>query len=290
MIEQISNAVKFLAFFTESKLGKTGLTVTVDVYGPGETLLVEAGSAVEIGGGLYRYILASGSTGDVGEYVCLFKTATDTVDLQHIPALWVVGRAGVENLDAAISTRLSTAGYTAPTTPPTVGAIAAEVWDTVAADHDTAGTTGEALNAAGSASDPLLNAVPGSYASGTAGAALGRIGTGRISTVSPVAQNGDVTVVQGDDYSVSSGRALSWTEEGGAWPTLTDAAEIWIAVAGDEFTVEALAGSPTVIRAELTEADTASIATGVHPFTVKAELLNGDIITLLTGMWTQLPG
>jgi hypothetical protein len=36
------------------------------------------------------------------------------VDAQHIPSLWVLGRAGVENLDAATSTRLASSGYTAP--------------------------------------------------------------------------------------------------------------------------------------------------------------------------------
>ena len=42
---------KFYAFFTASKVGKTSLTVTVDVYGPGG---VEASNqtATEIGGGL----------------------------------------------------------------------------------------------------------------------------------------------------------------------------------------------------------------------------------------------
>jgi hypothetical protein len=36
------------------------------------------------------------------------------VDAQHIPSLWVLGRAGVENLDTATSTRLASSGYTAP--------------------------------------------------------------------------------------------------------------------------------------------------------------------------------
>ena len=42
---------KFYAFFTALKVGKPGLTVTVDVYGPGG---VEASNqtATEIGGGL----------------------------------------------------------------------------------------------------------------------------------------------------------------------------------------------------------------------------------------------
>lgn len=101
--EQTGNAITFRAFFTESKVGKTGLTVTVDVRDPSGTLIVADGIATETGGGLYRYTLASGSVTTEGEYTCIFKTSTGTVDQQHIPTLWVVGRAGVEHLDASIN-------------------------------------------------------------------------------------------------------------------------------------------------------------------------------------------
>lgn len=48
-----------------------------------------------------------------------------------------------------------------------------DVWDELAASHNTAGTMGAKLNAAGSAADPLANPVPGAYAAGTAGAVIG---------------------------------------------------------------------------------------------------------------------
>lgn len=106
MLEQVNNAVAFYAFFTESKMGKTGLTVTVDVWlvntSGTATEVVTGGSATEVGDGLYRYGLASGSVTVEGEYLSVFKTATTSVDSQHIPALWVVNKAGVENLDAAV--------------------------------------------------------------------------------------------------------------------------------------------------------------------------------------------
>jgi hypothetical protein len=103
VIEQVGNAVKFVAFFTSARQGKSGLTVTIDVYNPAGTLVVTAGSATEVGGGLYSYTLASGSVTTEGEYLAVFKTTDTTVDAQHIPALWVVGRAGVEHLDADIA-------------------------------------------------------------------------------------------------------------------------------------------------------------------------------------------
>ena len=113
MLEQVSTSVKFLAFFTASKTGKTGLTVTIDIYDPSGSQIVTGGSATAIGGGLYSYTLSTNNSAE-GEYAAIFKTTDSTVDSQHIPSLWVLGRAGVENLDAATSTRLPSSSYTAP--------------------------------------------------------------------------------------------------------------------------------------------------------------------------------
>ena len=101
-LEQIGIALKFHAFFVASKQGKTGLTVTVDVYRNGSQIVTDA-EAVEIGGGVYSYQLAAGSVTLEGEYVAIFKTADATVDFQHVPHLFTVGRAGVEHLDADVS-------------------------------------------------------------------------------------------------------------------------------------------------------------------------------------------
>jgi len=113
MNEQVSTSIKFLAFFTASKTGKTGLTVTIDIYDPSGSQIVTGGSATAIGGGLYSYVLSTNNSAE-GEYAAIFKTSDTTVDSQHIPSLWVLGRAGVENLDAATSTRLPSSSYTAP--------------------------------------------------------------------------------------------------------------------------------------------------------------------------------
>jgi hypothetical protein len=69
-------------------------------------------------------------------------TAGTTTLLTRLSA----GRAtNLDNLDAAVSTRLATAGYTAP---PTAGVIADAVWDEVQAGHAIAGTFGSYLDAA----------------------------------------------------------------------------------------------------------------------------------------------
>lgn len=136
MLEQTANALMFYAMFIESKVGKTGLTVTVDVYRNG-TEIVTAGNAVEVGDGIYSYELASGSVNAEGEYICIFKTATSTVDQQHIPALWVVNKAGVENLNAALAA-VPAAVLAAATSDP-IAANIAEV-NAVAITGDGAGT------------------------------------------------------------------------------------------------------------------------------------------------------
>ena len=101
MNEQIGNALIFYAFYSTLGIGQAGLTVTADVYKNGASLLSDQ-AASEVGGGLYKYTLASGSVDTEGEYIVIFKTATISVDQQHLPALWVVQKAGVENLNASV--------------------------------------------------------------------------------------------------------------------------------------------------------------------------------------------
>jgi hypothetical protein len=256
MIEQISTAVVFYAFFVGSKVGKTGLTVTVDVYRAG-TEIVAGGNATEIGDGIYCYTLAGASVTVEGEYVAVFKTADSTVDQQHIPAIWSVGRAGVEHLDADVAD------------------VPDAVWDEALAGHATAGTAGAALSAAGSAADPLLNEVPGSYASGTAGAALGRIGTADITIVSPVADDGAITLIYGDDYLSSDNRALDFT--GTTWPVITGAT-IALKVRSLSFAGSVLAADEC--RVELTAAQVESIGPGAWAYDLQATLSNGHVVTL----------
>lgn len=108
-LEQISTAITFYAYFSESKVGKTGLTVTIDIWEDDGTPseIITAGSATEMGDGLYYYTLASGSVDAEGAYIAVFKTATTTVDQQHIPAIWLIQKAGIENLNATVSSRAS---------------------------------------------------------------------------------------------------------------------------------------------------------------------------------------
>ena len=102
MIERIGAALKFLAFYTSFRRGKIALIVTADVYSPAGKIISDA-MAAEVGGGMYSYTLPGNLVPTAGEYICVFKTEDDSVDQQEIPGLWVVGRGGIENLDAPLS-------------------------------------------------------------------------------------------------------------------------------------------------------------------------------------------
>lgn len=81
----------FFFQFTASKAGKTGLTVTTDVYDTDKsTLLVNNGATTEIALGLYYYTLAAVSNDAAGDYLAIASTTDTTVDLKDVPALWTV--------------------------------------------------------------------------------------------------------------------------------------------------------------------------------------------------------
>ena len=173
-----------------------------------------------------------------------------------------------------------------------LASVASAIMDAVAANYNGSGTIGEKINDAGSAADPLTNQTSG-YASGTAGAALGRIGSGQITTTSIVAQSGNVTTVAGDDYNATDGRAIDWTDSSVSWPDLTGAS-ILVTVKSGSTTLMAKAGSvvtPTgaskQVRVQPTAADTRAIGVGTYDFDVQATLSSGRIVTLLRGQWTN---
>ena len=311
MLTKQGVALTFYAFYVASKVGKTGLTVTLDVFeGTTGTPIVTAGSATELGDGLYYYTLASGSVDAAGAYVAVFKTADSSVDQQHIPALWITDTE-LKNLDAAVSTRLASASYTAPLdasatqtaaaaaltaydaataadvaaiSVPSAASVADAVWDEALAGHATAGTAGAALSAAGGAADPLTNAVPGAYASGTAGYVLGAINPAAVTVTSPVATDGtSITIIRGDDYANADGRAFTFT--GATWPTLTaGAVALIVDVSG---TATSYAGTVTgaqACRVEMTDTQTSALTPGAYAYDLQATLAGGSIVTLVQGL------
>jgi hypothetical protein len=143
----------------------------IGVAGAGLTNIDLPNQTMDITGNITGNL--SGSVGSVTAGVTLAASAVTAIWAALTSALTTVGSIGkllVDNVDAAISSRLATAGYT---TPPTVGAIADQVWDEAISGHLGAGSTGAALNAAGSAGDPWTTPLPGAYGAGTAGKIIG---------------------------------------------------------------------------------------------------------------------
>ena len=164
-----------------SPLQPTVLGRTLDVSSGGESGL----DWTNIGGATTTVNL-SGTT---------VKTATDvetdTADIQaRLPAALVSGRidASVGAMAAAVLTATAIASdaiTAAKIAADAIGAselaadavaeIADAVWDEVLSGHLTAGSTGNALNAAGSAGDPWSTTLPGSYTGSQAGKMLSDI-------------------------------------------------------------------------------------------------------------------
>lgn len=280
MIEQIGTAIRFDAFFTASRQGATGLTVTVDVYDETGSKIVSDGNATEVGGGLYTYQLASGSVDAEGNYRAVFKTADTTVDFQHLPALWTVGVGGVENLDAAVSTRSSHSAadvWTSTTRTLTAfsTALAVSVWDVLTASIVTANSIGA----------HLLEK-------------LALITTGTTLVVpSVVASSGDFSIVRGDDYDADDGRELEWSSED--WPDLTSNTALTLTARNptDDTEVLTVTGSATAtgagsqtVRFELVASDTSGLTITRAPweFDVQVTLASGNIVTLVRGYMTLL--
>jgi hypothetical protein len=89
------------------------------------------------------------------------KTAAILVDTNELQTDWANGGRLDVILDAASA--------------PSAAVVAAAVWDEVLSGHLTAGSTGNALNAAGSAGDPWTTTLPGAYTGSQAGKILSDI-------------------------------------------------------------------------------------------------------------------
>lgn len=154
--------------------------------------------------------------------------------------LTALGDARLANLDVAVSSRstyaggnVTVGGYAAGQDPATL------VLDVAAAGHNTAGTIGAKVNAAGSVGDPWSAAEPGSYASGTFGYLVSHalvtptapvtitqdyLETGRLIVENPPGtpiQGATVTAYLAADYAVSGPSAVAVDT------TTTDAAGGW---------------------------------------------------------------
>lgn len=90
-------------------------------------------------------------------------------------------------IDTEVAAILEDTGTTIPGQISGLNNISAgDVWDVTLSSHLTAGSTGNALNAAGSAGDPWSTALPGAYGAGSAGYIVGNNLNAPVGTVDTV--------------------------------------------------------------------------------------------------------
>lgn len=119
------------------------------------------------------------------------------------------------------------------------------------------------------------------------------ISSGQLSVVSPIAANGRLQLVHGDEYSVAGGDAIEWSDSSGRWPTLPFGTAIAFTLYHVPTGTVALTkagilvagtGSPKVVRLELTEAETGALQVGdVYRYDVQAILPGTITRTLVIG-------
>jgi len=93
--------------------------------------------------------------------------------------------------------------------------LSVDPWDETAASHNTGGTTGYLLNAAGVAADPWVQPLPGAYTAGEAGYIIGNLGSDTTNINAIKAQtdkiqfNASNQVITSDTSNVKKNQALS---------------------------------------------------------------------------------
>jgi hypothetical protein len=128
MLQQVTQPLLFGAQFHTQTDGtaKTGLSVSVAVHRVALdgtiTTSMASGSAIEVAGGEYQFRLASPAV--AGLYVAVFSTSDTSVVLRSVASRLWVGVAGIQSLDAAVSTLLASSSYVAPDNAGIASAVA----------------------------------------------------------------------------------------------------------------------------------------------------------------------
>jgi hypothetical protein len=281
-------------------------TLTMEVVTGGGQTIATAGASVELRG-ICRSVtltgIASGATCQINAVTgpISLAGADGTVNIYGVCGTVTDSRTGTPVLSNAadlstdINEILTDTGTTIPGTITTMqGNVTSILADTNELQTDWAdgGRLDTILDAAGSAGDPWSTAVPGAYASGTAGYVIGTdiptritaLGSGTVTISSPVASDGTITIYQGDDYSASDSRQISFTVSVSGNPSLTGATcklklhqATWTA---SSCTSD---GTDWTIVFQPTAAQTTALTATSQPFELEATLSSTRVVTLETG-------
>jgi hypothetical protein len=164
--------------------GMAPVTRVIELYRP----KITAGYTLGVGsdGDLLEANTLTGHTAQTGDSYARIGAAGASLSAVPYNAAW----------DAEIQSEVTDAlnAYDPPTkaeldsgfaalNDPTAATIADSVWDETLSGHLGAGSTGEALNAAGAAGDPWSTSIPGAYGAGSAGYILGNNVDAPLSTI-----------------------------------------------------------------------------------------------------------
>jgi hypothetical protein len=143
------------------------VTMTMTVTGSAAAVAAAVGSAL-------MSITVSGSAvaplNAVGAALMSLSAQADASAVAHLN-----GSATASIVASAVTGAIGHMIATPIDTQLTADSIAAAVWNSIASAYNTAGSMGEKVNDAGSASNPWTEALPGSYVEGTAGYIVGNI-------------------------------------------------------------------------------------------------------------------
>lgn len=254
-------------FFVASGLGATGHTVTINVWrlrSGSYSEVVTAGSATEIGDGLYGYTIGTASVQAGDEFGYVFKTS-GTADQKN-----VAGEVRVEsNFTTTISGRIDAAVSSRSTL------TAAQVWDYLSSAANTVGSLGKRIV------DYLTGDVyarVGAPVGASISADIADIPndvlttfTNQVVTVrSPVLTESAIEVAIGTDYNTTYGNQFQWSI--GATPNLTGftLTAIFGGITIADCTITGAGTATQVLTVEPTAAETAQITQGRSEFSVIA--------------------
>lgn len=220
----------------------------------------------------------------IGALVTAVKATTDQIVFS------VAGKVDAAIVDAAsFAQAAADKAWNATTRTLTAGvdlsaAAIAAVWDALTATLTTAGSIGKYLvdQLAVVGGDPLMNTVPGDYPSGSAGAALGRIGSGIVQYVSPLSEDGTrMDVKRGDDYLAEDARAFTWTDGENMWMDPLASATFTARIGGvitltKPCIVSVATGAGKQVQLELTAEETAALELGMPAYRFDVELVDDD--------------
>lgn len=325
----------FLVSSADHITGLTGATPAVTVSKNGGTFAAPAGAVSEVGNGWYKvagnatdcdtlgglalHVTGSGADPYDDMFVVIASPAGDPW-VQPLPGSYASGTAGYivgTNLDATVSSRSTLAAgaqmdlVDAPNAT-SLAALAAAVWNacenatealTAIATAVWASATRTITSLGANAADEVADAVwdetlADHTNAGTMGNKLNNtLSSGTTVAITPLTADGaTIDLMQGDDYSSSTGQALEWQDGDASWPTLqgcTVQFELYDSTTNSQVLAKptrlgAVGTAVQAVTVELTHAETAALTVGVNTYKFRLRIYHQDkqVRTLIVGYVT----